>query len=178
MPRKPGPGVRVRGTCAAGHTTEAMSDPGRVTWEGRCSHKGCELPVKGRRIPGPPPAAPKTEPKSEKTPATGTRKLIVTKEPTNAPKHPKPATGQQPVPGPTGAGDPAAGEPAGVPAGGPGSPAGGLVTSTGDPGPHHSSTQARGDAGKWRSSLAAKLKARRERERRTDEPDWIPGIIR
>lgn len=178
MPRKPGPGVRVRGTCTAGHTTEAMSDPGRVTWEGACSHKGCQLPVKGRRIPGPPPAAPKTEPKPDKTPATGTRKLIVTKEPTNAPKPPKPPTGQQqPVPGSGPAGD-GTGQPPGVPAGGPGSPAGGLVVTTGDPGPHHSTGQAREGTGKWRGTLRTKLKARRDRERRTEEPDWIPGIIR
>lgn len=52
MPTKPGKGqVRVRGTCKAGHTTEARSDPGRVTWEGTCSTEGCELPVKARRMP-------------------------------------------------------------------------------------------------------------------------------
>lgn len=43
--------MRVRGTCKAGHVTEALSDPGRVTWEGTCSTDGCELPVKARRAP-------------------------------------------------------------------------------------------------------------------------------
>src|SRR3954447_23570349 len=48
---KPRGQVRVRGTCKAGHVTEAVSDPGRVTWEGTCSTDGCELPVKARRAP-------------------------------------------------------------------------------------------------------------------------------
>src|SRR3954453_9133048 len=48
---KPRGQVRVRGTCKAGHVTEALSDPGRVTWEGTCSTDGCELPVKARRAP-------------------------------------------------------------------------------------------------------------------------------
>src|SRR6185437_12121294 len=52
MPRKPGASVRVRGTCGEGHVTEATSAPGRVTWEGQCSHEGCDLPVKARRMPG------------------------------------------------------------------------------------------------------------------------------
>src|SRR4051794_14665345 len=48
---KPRGQVRVRGTCKAGHVTEAVSDPGRVTWEGTCSTADCELPVKARRAP-------------------------------------------------------------------------------------------------------------------------------
>src|SRR3954470_17724957 len=48
---KPRGQVRVRGTCKAGHVTEALSDPSRVTWEGTCSTDGCELPVKARRAP-------------------------------------------------------------------------------------------------------------------------------
>jgi hypothetical protein len=49
---KPQGQVRVRGTCDAGHVTEAVSDPGRVRWEGPCAHDGCELTVKAKRIPG------------------------------------------------------------------------------------------------------------------------------
>jgi hypothetical protein len=48
---KPKKGIRVRGTCRSGHTTEAVSTPGRSTWNGTCSDPGCELPVTAKRIP-------------------------------------------------------------------------------------------------------------------------------
>lgn len=51
MPAKLRPGIKVRGTCTAGHVTETTSDPGRVTAEATCGHGGCTLPVKCRRIP-------------------------------------------------------------------------------------------------------------------------------
>lgn len=44
-------GVKVRGSCTAGHITEATAPPRRVTWNGTCSHDGCGLPVTARRIP-------------------------------------------------------------------------------------------------------------------------------
>jgi hypothetical protein len=44
-------GIRVRGTCAEGHTTEATTEPGRVTNRGPCSHEGCALQVVRKRIP-------------------------------------------------------------------------------------------------------------------------------
>lgn len=54
--------VKVRGACPAGHITEAVSDPGRVTWKGPCAHDGCTATVIARRAPADPtdptPAAP------------------------------------------------------------------------------------------------------------------------
>lgn len=44
-------GVKVRGTCKAGHITEATAQPGRVTWQGKCADNSCDLQVNARRIP-------------------------------------------------------------------------------------------------------------------------------
>ena len=58
---KPKRGVRVRGTCPAGHTTEAEAVPPRVTWRGDCSHDGCTETVLARRIPRETPEAKATD---------------------------------------------------------------------------------------------------------------------
>jgi hypothetical protein len=50
--------VRCRGTCKAGHTTEAEAEPGRVTWHGACATEGCEQKVYCRRVPADTPAPP------------------------------------------------------------------------------------------------------------------------
>lgn len=44
-------GIKVRGSCRNGHVTEATSNPGRLTWEGPCSHEGCDLNLRAKRIP-------------------------------------------------------------------------------------------------------------------------------
>lgn len=43
--------VPVVAYCTAGHTTRAVSDPGRLTWEGICGEPDCGLKVKGKRAP-------------------------------------------------------------------------------------------------------------------------------
>lgn len=43
--------VKVRGTCASGHVTEATSDPGRITWDGECRADGCSNRVHAKRVP-------------------------------------------------------------------------------------------------------------------------------
>jgi hypothetical protein len=53
--------VRVRGTCKAGHTTEAVTDPGRLRWEGPCADAGCGLQVRASRIPRETPQATTTD---------------------------------------------------------------------------------------------------------------------
>ena len=42
--------VRVRGVCAAGHTTETTTEKGRVTRTLECSDPGCHLEVLCKRI--------------------------------------------------------------------------------------------------------------------------------
>jgi hypothetical protein len=69
---KPKKGIRVRGTCRSGHTTEATSTPGRSTWNGTCSDPGCELSVTAKRIPRETPEATATDAvrRRPRTPAT------------------------------------------------------------------------------------------------------------
>src|SRR6185437_2378752 len=120
MPRKPGASVRVRGTCREGHVTEATSAPGRVTWEGSCSHEGCDLPVKARRMPGrvaapvdsgtpgqgSPPASPTPETPPAK-PAGRLRRVRYDIQPDQLPREPDPEP-EQPAGGDAGGGGAAA----------------------------------------------------------------------
>lgn len=61
MSKRPGRGVRCRGTCKDGHTTEVTSEPGRVSWHGPCPHDGCRLKVYARRVPDSTPPPPDTK---------------------------------------------------------------------------------------------------------------------
>lgn len=91
--------VPVRGQCKAGHITEHVSDPGRITWSGECGADGCSERVHAKRIPtraehpDEPPADVHTPPEPE--PET-VREVSYEQ---HAPKH------REPEPDPAGAGD-------------------------------------------------------------------------
>lgn len=171
MPRRRTAGVAVRGTCPAGHTVDATSSPNRVTWEGICTHAGCGLKVKAKRVPServPAKTAPVTPPTKTAGAGPGARKLIVTRTPDARPK-PRPARA---------AGTPAdpvrTGEPDLVR--GP-RPDGAVPVAVKQvDGPHHATTQARDPAGKWRESLRVKLARGKQRERGDDREDLFDGI--
>jgi hypothetical protein len=57
-------GVKVRGSCSAGHITEAVAEKGRATWNGVCSVEGCGRKVTAKRVPRDrvPPAPPASDP--------------------------------------------------------------------------------------------------------------------
>lgn len=172
MPRRPTAGVAVRGTCPAGHTVDATSSPNRVSWEGTCTHPGCGLKVKAKRVPServPAKTAPPAPPAKAAAAGPGNRKLIVTRTP-DATSRPKPRSARA-------AGAPAdpvrASEPGGVR--GPG-PDGVPVAVKPVEGPHHATQQARDRGGKWRESLAVKLHRGKQRERGDDGEDLFDGI--
>src|SRR5689334_11858895 len=58
-------GIRVRGTCSAGHVTESNAAPKRATQTGECGHEGCEVTVRRTRIPTATPEATKPATKTE-----------------------------------------------------------------------------------------------------------------
>lgn len=169
------PGVPVRGTCAAGHTVDATSSPGRVTWEGPCTHGGCELKVHAKRVPKDRTAKPADAPApAAANPTPGARKLIVTRRPdAQRPKAGKPAA----VPAPRAADDDT-GEPGGVR--GPGPDAGHqlVAPAAGGDGPHHATGQTRDNAGKWRSSLRTRIRRQADRNPYVDDDDELfPGVF-
>lgn len=173
----------MRGTCRAGHTTEATSDPGRVTWEGPCSHPGCDLKVRGRRVPADTPAPPA----DTRTAAAGDGDPYQVREVSYAAQHPARAAGARPDADPGGrqqrgaarAAAAAEGGPAGVPpAGHPPAGGPGFTAPTGE----RAAGQPRDRDGRWASS---RLRSWRERagQRRTEraaaEAEWVvPGVLR
>jgi hypothetical protein len=104
-------GVRCRGTCKDGHTTEAVAESGRVTWHGECATEGCERKVYCRRVPADTPAPPAETKVAETDPHRVLEVPGYRDEP--APAEPD-DDGQQQQPGEPG-GDPGSGEqPAGA----------------------------------------------------------------
>ena len=157
--------VRVRGTCKAGHTTEATSDPGRVTWEGPCAGDGCTCKVKARRIPSETKAATSPATKAKAGAAGGDDPYHVI-EVTHDPDDPKPKRKT-----PTPKQDPGAG---GEPGGGGADPGKAPVVQP-EPEPD---PQLRGARGRWAGRSHRPNAEQRAAARAKVDQEWvIPGVI-